>query len=304
MYQQNDLVNRIEKKYNKLSKGQKLLAKYVMEHYDKAVFLTAARLGNIVGVSESTVVRFANELGYSGYPRFQDALEELVKTKLTSIQRVEVTADHIDHAHVLRHVLHSDMDKIKTTLEGMKEEDFNRAIDYLLDAKRCYIIGVRSSASLANFLGFYFNLMFDNVKVINTNSVSEMFEHIHRVNKDDVVIGITFPRYSRRTLKGLEYAQNREAKVITITDSRQSPCVQYSDVALLARTDMASVVDSLVAPMSVINAIIVAMSLKRKDRIRESLERLESIWREYEVYEKTKSEEQAKMTKNQTVSDD
>lgn len=285
MSQQNDLIKRIKVHYNQLSKGQKLLADYITNHYEKAVFLTAAKLGTIVGVSESTVVRFANELGYDGYPKLQRALEELVKNKLTSIQRVNVTSDRIDKDQILKHVLHADMEKIKVTLEELDNDHFNKAIDYIMEAKTIYIVGVRSSASLAGFLGFYFNLMFDNVKLIHTNSVSEMFEQIHRISEEDVMIGISFPRYSKRTLKAMEYAKSRKGKVLAITDSPISPMVQFSDVSLVARSEMVSFVDSLVAPLSLINAIIVALSMRKKDTIVESLERLEKIWNEYQVYE-------------------
>lgn len=285
MHRQNDLIRRINDSYNKLSKGQKLLANYIVDHYEKAVFLTASKLGKIVGVSESTVVRFANELGYDGYPRLQEALEELVRTKLTSIQRVEVTSDRIDKDHVLKFVLQSDMDKIKNSLEDVKEDVFDNAIQMILNAKNIYIVGVRSSASLAGFMGFYFNLMFDNVKLIHTNSVSELFEQIHRINEDDVMIGISFPRYSKRTLKAMEYARSRNANVITITDSPLSPMVQFSNASLVAKSDMISFVDSLVAPLSLINAIIVAISMKKKDYLVNSLESLEKIWFEYQVYD-------------------
>lgn len=285
MHRQNDLIRRINDSYNKLSKGQKLLANYIVDHYEKAVFLTASKLGKIVGVSESTVVRFANELGYDGYPRLQEALEELVRTKLTSIQRVEVTSDRIDKDHVLKFVLQSDMDKIKNSLEDVKEDVFDQAIEMILKAKNIYIVGVRSSASLAGFMGFYFNLMFENVKLIHTNSVSELFEQIHRINEEDVMIGISFPRYSKRTLKAMEYARSKNANVITITDSPLSPMVQFSNASLVAKSDMISFVDSLVAPLSLINAIIVAISMKKKDYLVNSLESLEKIWYEYQVYD-------------------
>ncbi len=287
MHRQNDLIKRINESYSKLSKGQKLLANYIIDHYEKAVFLTAAKLGRIVGgVSESTVVRFANELGYDGYPKLQRALEELVKTKLTSIQRVEVTSDRIDKSHVLKSVLQSDADKIKYTLEEIDEDVFDQSVDMILNAKSIYIIGVRSCAALANFLGFYFNLVFDNVKLIHTNSVSEMFEQIYRMSEDDVVIGISFPRYSKRTLKAMEFAKTRKAGgVITITDSPLSPMIQFADCSLIARSDMASFVDSLVAPLSLINALIVALCIKKKDTVVEALENLEQIWSEYQVYD-------------------
>lgn len=285
MHRQNDLMKRINNTYPKLSKGQKLLANYIIEHYEKAVFLTASKLGKIVGVSESTVVRFANELGYDGYPKLQRALEELVKTKLTSFQRVEVTSDRIDKSHVLKSVLQSDAEKIKHTLEEIDEDIFNQAIDMILGARKIYILGVRSCASLAGFLGFYFNLIFDNTKLIHTNSVSEMFEQIYRIGPEDVVIGISFPRYSKRTIKAMEFAKNRDAKIITITDSLLSPLIQFAECSLIARSDMASFVDSLVAPLSLINALIVALCIKKKDEVLDTLENLEKVWNEYQVYD-------------------
>lgn len=285
MHNQNDLIKRINEKFPKLSKGQKLLANYILKHYEKAVFLTAAKLGNIVGVSESTVVRFANELGYDGYPKLQRALEELVKNKLTSVQRMEVTSGRIDQEHILKSVLQSDAEKIKHTLEEIDEEVFDQAVEMMLNAKNIYILGVRSCASLAGFFSFYLNFIFDNVKHIHTNSVSEMFEQILRVGPDDVVIGISYPRYSKRTIKAMEFARSRNANLIAITDSALSPITQYAELSLLARSDMASFVDSLVAPMSLINALIVSLSLKRKEHIRYSLEELERIWNDYEVYD-------------------
>lgn len=285
MHRQSDLIKRINKNYSKLSKGQKLLANYISKHYEKAVFLTAAKLGKTVGVSESTVVRFANELGYDGYPKLQIALEELVRTKLTSIQRMEVTSDRIDKQHILKSVLQSDYNKIKNTLEDIDEETFDKAIDMILSAKNIYILGVRSCASLASFLGFYFNLIFDNVKLIHTNSVSEMFEQIYRLSSEDIVIGISFPRYSKRTLKAMEFAKTRGAKVLTITDSDVSPMIPYSDCSLLARSDMLSFVDSLVAPLSLINALIVALCMKKQTEVTNILQNLESIWEEYQVYD-------------------
>jgi len=301
MHRQNDLIKRINESYARFSKGQKLLANYIIEHYDKAVFLTAAKLGAIVGVSESTVVRFANELGYDGYPKLQRALEELVKNKLTSIQRMEVTSDRIDKTHVLKSVLQSDAEKIKHTLEEIKPEVFDQAIDMILQAKTIYILGVRSSAALASFMGFYFNLVFENVKLIHTNSVSEMFEQIYRISKDDVVIGISFPRYSKRTLKAMEFARSRDANVIVITDSPLSPMIQFSNCSLIARSDMASFVDSLVAPLSVINALIVALCIKKKDNVLDTLENLETIWAEYQVYD---NDEELKINYNLSTNKD
>lgn len=285
MHKKNDLIQRIQSSLPKLSKGQKLIANYILTHYEKAVFLTAAKLGSIVGVSESTVVRFANELGYDGYPKLQRALEELVKNRLTAVQRMEVASDRLEHQHVLKYVLQSDADKIKYTLEEIDEQIFDESVNAILNARKIYILGVRSSAALASFLGFYFNLLFDNVKLIHTNSVSEMFEQIHKMSSEDVVIGISFPRYSKRTLKAMEFAKSQNATVITITDSPLSPMTQYANYSLLARSDMASFVDSLVAPMSVLNALIVAISLKKKQEISETLSKLENIWTEYQVYD-------------------
>ena len=241
----NDLSNRINDAYSKLSKGQKRLATYITDNYDKAVFLTAAKLGEVVGVSESTVVRFATHLGYKGYPEFQSALEELVRNKLNSIQRMEVTYGRISQSKILETVLKSDADKIHSTLEKIDQNAFELAVDTILHAKHIYIIGIRSCAPLASFMAFYFTLMFPNVHLIQTSSSSEIFEQMVRIGKEDVIIGISFPRYSMRTLKAMEFANNRSAKVITLTDSVHSPMNLYSSCNLIADSDMASIVDSL-----------------------------------------------------------
>lgn len=274
----NELLLRIKEKYKKMSKGQRRLADYVCNDYDKAVFLTAAKLGEIVGVSESTVVRFATQLGYKGYPGFQKALEELVRNKLNSIQRMEVTYGRISQSEILETVLQSDIDKIKMTLADIDHKAFDLAIDTLLNARRVYVIGIRSCAPLASFLGFYLNLVCDNVSVVDVNSSSEIFEQLIRINEHDVIIGISFPRYSMRTLKALEFASNRKAKVITLTDSVHSPMNLYSSCNLIARSDMASIVDSLVAPLSVVNALVVALCMKRQKEVVSTLETLEEIW--------------------------
>lgn len=281
----NDLLNRINKHYSKMSKGQKLLATYITDNYDKAVFLTAAKMGDVVGVSESTVVRFAMSLGYKGYPEFQKALEELVRNKLNSVQRMDVTYGRISQSEILETVLKSDADKLKTTLEKIDHSAFELAVDTILSARNIYIVGIRSCAPLASFLSFYLNLMFDNVRLLHTNSSSEIFEQMVRINEDDVIIGISFPRYSIRTLKALEFANNRSAKVITITDSIHSPMNLYSSCNLIADSDMASIVDSLVAPLSVINALIVALCMKKQKEVAKTLTTLEEIWDEYQVYE-------------------
>ena len=281
----NDLTSRINECYGSLSKGQKILATYITDNYDKAVFLTAAKMGQVVGVSESTVVRFATHLGYKGYPEFQKALEEMVRNKLNSIQRMEVTYGRISQSHILETVLQSDQEKIKDTLEHIDEYAFELAVDTIIKAKHIYIVGIRSCAPLAAFMAFYFNLMFENVTLLQTNNSSELFEQMVRISKDDVIIGISFPRYSMRTLKAMEFANNRNAKVITLTDSVHSPMNLYSSCNLIARSDMASIVDSLVAPLSVINALIVALCMKKQGEVAKTLETLEDIWNEYQVYE-------------------
>lgn len=281
----NDLTSRINECYGSLSKGQKILATYITDNYDKAAFLTAAKMGQVVGVSESTVVRFATHLGYKGYPEFQKALEEMVRNKLNSIQRMEVTYGRISQSHILETVLQSDQEKIKDTLEHIDEHAFELAVDTIIKAKHIYIVGIRSCAPLAAFMAFYFNLMFENVILLQTNNSSELFEQMVRISKDDVIIGISFPRYSMRTLKAMEFANNRNAKVITLTDSVHSPMNLYSSCNLIARSDMASIVDSLVAPLSVINALIVALCMKKQGEVAKTLETLEDIWNEYQVYE-------------------
>ncbi len=282
----NDLLNRINSRYHQMSKGQKLLSAYITDNYDKAVFLTAAKMGETVGVSESTVVRYATCLGYSGYPEFQRALEELVRNKLNSVQRMEVTFGHVEQSEVLENVLHSDAEKLKSTLEKIDHSAFELAVDTILNARRIYVVGIRSCAPLASFLAFYLNLMFDDVHLLQTSSSSEIFEQMFRIDEEDVIIGISFPRYSMRTLKALEFANNRNAKVITLTDSVHSPMNLYSSCNLIADSDMASIVDSLVAPLSVINALIVALCMRRQQEVAGTLTGLEEIWDEYQVYEK------------------
>ena len=284
MNNSNELINRINEKYSSMSKGQKLLSTYITDNYDKAVFLTAEKLGKVVGVSESTVVRFATHLGYRGYPEFQKALEELVRNKLNSIQRMEVTYGRISQSKILETVLQSDAEKIKSTLDQLDQNAFEAALDIILNAKHIYIVGIRSCASLASFMAFYFNLMFDNVHLLHTSSSSELFEQMVRISEEDVIIGISFPRYSMRTLKAMEFANDRSAKVITITDSVHSPMNLYSSCNLLARSDMVSIVDSLVAPLSVINALVVALCMKSPEQVRKNLEQLENAWNNYQVY--------------------
>ncbi len=282
----NDLLNRINKNYARMSKGQRRLSAYITDNYDKAAFLTAAKLGEVVGVSESTVVRFAIWLGYKGYPQFQQALEELVRNKLNSIQRMEVTYGRIHDTDILEAVLQADMEKIKDTAEHVDYSAFRLAVDTILNARRVYVIGIRSCAPLASFLCFYLNLIIDNVQCIQTSNISEIFEQMIHVGAEDVIIGISFPRYSMRTLKAIEFANNRNAKVITLTDSIHSPMNLYSSCNLIAKSDMAAIVDSLVAPLSVINALLVALCMKRQNQVVKRLTDLEQIWDEYQVYNK------------------
>lgn len=280
----NDLMNRINERYGTLSKGQKLIAAYITDYYDKAVFLTAAKLGEIVGVSESTVVRFAMHLGYKGYPQFQQALAEMVRGKLNSVQQMENVYGRISQSEILTTVLETDAKRVQETLKTIDEHAFDLAVDTILHARRIYVIGIRSCAPLAEFLAFYLNMMFDNVRLLHTNSSSELFEQMFYIGREDVMIGISFPRYSLRVLKAMEFANNRNAKVITLTDSVHSPMNLYSSCNLVAMSDMSSIVDSLVAPLSVINALIMAICMKRQKKVVKNLELLEQIWDEYQVY--------------------
>ncbi len=281
-----DLFFRIEQQMTKMSKGHKLIANYILSHYDKAAFMTAQKLGKTVGVSESTVVRFASELDFDGYPALQRSLQDLMRNKLTAVQRIEVTSDHMTREDVLERVLTLDIEKIRKTLEETSKDDFNNAVDKIIGCDTIYIIGARSAAPLASFLNYYFTMIFPHVKLIRNTTTSELLEQIMHINENDVIIGISFPRYSKQTAKMLEYASNSGANVIAITDSVDSPLAQYADNLLLARSDMASFVDSLVAPLSLVNALIAAVSISDVDKVSKSFERLESIWEKYDVYEK------------------
>lgn len=283
-----DLFSIIKSKIDLFSKGQRRIADYILTQYDKAAYMTASKLGLTVGVSESTVVRFATELGYDGYPLLQKALQEMMRNKLTSVQRIQVTSEQIGTDDILEKVLISDIEKIRKTLEETRETDFYDSVNAIVSAKRIYIIGSRSASALAAFLAYYFNLMFENVRVVNTSSTVELFEQIMRINESDVIIGISFPRYSTQTAKSLEFASSNGAKVIAITDSLTSPLARYANHILLARSDMISFVDSLVAPLSLINALIVAIGVKKRDEVSKNFERLEDIWNQYEVYENWK----------------
>ncbi|MBQ8213067.1 MAG: MurR/RpiR family transcriptional regulator [Clostridia bacterium] len=281
-----DLLKTIEDKMSGFSKGQKLIADYVLRHYDKAAYLTASKLGAIVGVSESTVVRFANEMGYTGYPEFQHSLREIIRNRLTSFQRIEVTNNLIGDGNVLDKVLLSDAEKIRRTMEEIDHASFEEAIDRIVTAKKIYIIGVRSSSSLAGFLNFNFRMIFDNVRFVQTTSGSEMFEQLMRIGEGDVMIAISFPRYSKRIINAVEYARTKGADVVALTDSHSSPIAAFADQLLIAQSDMASFVDSLVAPLSIINAMIVAVSRKKQDELTERLRALEEVWDKYDVYDK------------------
>ncbi len=281
-----DIIRYIKNNMDKFSKRQKMIAGYIIENYDKASYMTAARLSDEVGVSESTVVRFAAELGFDGYQKLQTSLQDVTRSKLTSVQRMEFVSQRIDTKNVLAEVLQSDIDKIQKTLQDIDQEQFDKIVDALINADNIYIIGVRSAASLAMFASFYFNLLFENVKLINTSSASDVFEQILRVDENDVVLGISFPRYSQSTLRALEYAGKKGATVVGLTDSTHSPIVRLSEYCLMARSDMTSFADSLAAPISVLNALIAAVGIKKRDEVSKTFELLENIWDEYHVYEK------------------
>ena len=285
-----DILSVIQNSMPTFSKGQRLIARFILESYDKAAFMTASKLGKTVNVSESTVVRFAAELGYDGYPSMQNALQEMIRNKLTSIQRIEVANDRIGNQDILSMVMQSDIEKIRMTLEETDRASFRQAVDAILSAHRIYILGVRSAAALADFLGFYFNLIFDNIVLVHTTSASEIFEQLLRVGPEDVVIGISFPRYSSRTVKAMRFAKDRGANVIALTDSEASPLAEAATETLLAKSDMASFVDSLVAPLSLVNALIVAVGRRRNEDVEQIFADLEQIWSEYGVYEQVEEE--------------
>ena len=319
-----DILTILQEQAPTFSKGQRLIARYIRESYDKAAFMTANRLGKTVGVSESTVVRFAVDLGFDGYPSMQKAMQEMVLNRLTSVQRIEVTNDRIGDQDVVSTVIQSDMEKLRQTDELVSREEFHEAVNAILGAKRVYILGVRSVAPLASFLGYYLNYMFNNVHIVTTSGTVEMFEKIVGVNSDDVVIAFSFPRYSSATTKGAQYCRSTGATVIGVTDSRLSPLGQNCDHVLLtksdmvslvdslvaplslvnalivalaakrenelAKSDMVSLVDSLVAPLSIVNALIVAIAAKREKEVHRTFEALERIWDEYDVYEKQENE--------------
>lgn len=280
------LLATIDENLKRLSKGHKKIATYIEENYDKAAFMTAAALGQKVGVSESTVVRFATELGFKGYPELQKELQQLIKSKLTAVQRMEVSENLIGDSDIITSVLNGDIELIRATAEKTSREAFKNAVSEINRAKRIYILGVRSSAALASFLAFYFNLVFDAVTLIDTASASEMFEQMFRIDEKDVCIAISFPRYSKQTVNALRFIADRGAKIIAITDTEKSPIASFANHLLVARSDMASVVDSLTAPLSLINALIAGVTLSRRNEVYENFNKLEHIWDVYQVYEK------------------
>ena len=281
-----DILAILEEKGPTFSKGQRRIAGYVMESYDKAAFMTASRLGKAVGVSESTVVRFAVELGFDGYPEMQKAMQEMVMNRLTSVQRIEVANDRIGNQDVLAKVLQADADKIRQTAETIRREDFQTAVGAILKARCIYVLGVRSAAPLANFAGYYLHYMFPDVRVVTASGVGEMFEKLVNITPEDVVLAFSFPRYSNVTLKAAQYCRSIGATVIGITNSALSPLAENSDCVLTAKSDMVSLVDSLVAPLSVVNALLVALASAREKEVQRSLETLERVWEEYNIYEK------------------
>lgn len=277
-----DLLVRLNKNYKTLSKGQKQLAAYITENYDRAAFITASKMGRIVGVSESTVVRFAYALGYDGYPELQKSLQELIRNKLTSVQRIQLTGD-LQPNDVLRSVLKSDVSNIRATIDSIDNASFNAAINALLEAKKVYIVGLMSAAPLAQFLAYYLGFVMDNVVVVS-GAMGNIYEDLFRISSEDVCIGISFPRYSNRTIDALDFARGKDATIIAITDSVSSPIAEKAEHALIARSDMAGFADSLVAPLSLINAIIVACSLRRREQVSDTLSQLEGIWGSHGVY--------------------
>ena len=281
-----DILAILEDRESTFSKGQRKIAAYITESYDKAAFMTASRLGKTVGVSESTVVRFAVELGFDGYPEMQKVMQEMVMNRLTSVQRIEVANDRIGNQDVLTKVLQADADKIRQTAETVSREHFRCAVDAILKARKIYVLGVRSAAPLANFAGYYMNYMFENVRVVTVSGAGEMFENLVNITPEDVVIAFSFPRYSSATLKAAQYCRGIGATVIGITNSNLSPLAQNSDYILVAKSDMVSLVDSLVAPLSVVNALLVALASVREKEVQKSLGTLERVWEEYNIYEK------------------
>lgn len=281
-----DILSILEYKMPTFSKGQKRIAELIREQYDKTAFMTASKLGKMANVSESTVVRFAMELGYEGYPQMQKAMQEMVLNRLTSVQRMGVTSDRIGSQDVVSTVLHTDAEKLRQTSETVDRQAFQNAVQDILNARSIYIIGVRSAAALADFFGYYLQYMFDRVHIITDSSAGELLERLINVRSTDVVIAFSFPRYSSSTVQGVSYCRNAGAKVIGITNSMVSPMTEYCDRVLVVKSDMVSIVDSLTAPLSLVNALIVALAAGRENVLRETFDKLEHIWQQYRIYEK------------------
>ena len=279
------LISHIQSQYTRFSKGQKLIAQYILKNYDKVAFMTACKLGEAVGVSESTVVRFANALGYSGYPKLQDALQEVIKNKLTTVQRVDMVKEFNDDSAILKKIVKSDMDNIKDTLEEIDEKAFEEAANRILKAKRIYIVGMRSSFTIAQYLGFYLGIIFDSVHVIRTD-MGDAFEQVVKINEDDVLIAISFPRYSKKSYQIVSYAKEKGAHIVSLTDSPFAPVASFTDNLLLVKSNMVSFVDSLVPALSIANALIVSVGMKEKEDIKQHFDDLEAIWEKYSVYDK------------------
>ena len=282
----NDILSVLQERATTFSKGQRAIARYITDSYDKAAFMTASKLGRTVGVSESTVVRFAVELGYDGYPTMQKAMQEMVLNRLSSVQRIEVANDRIGDQDILSLVLQSDMEQLRKTVSSVDRKDFSAAVNAILDARRIYVLGVRSASALASFLGYYLNLMFENVHTITDSGTGQVLEKLISAGPDDVVIAFSYPRYSTSTVTGASFCHSKGAKIIAMTDSRTSPLGQTSDFVLQTKSDMASLVDSLVAPLSVVNALVVALAARREEKLAKTFSRLEEIWETYQVYEK------------------
>ena len=279
-----DILSLINAQSKGFSKGQRIIARYITENYDKAAFMTAGKLGKTVGVSESTVVRFATELGYDGYPGMRKAMQEMVRSRLTSVQRIAVAKDMVDGSNVLKYVMGSDVDKLQTTMEELDKDSFDAAVSAIESAKNVYIVGMRSSTALASFMGFYMNFLKDNVRLIHDTTANEVYEQIMHIAPGDVYIGISFPRYSSSSLKAMKFAKSSGATVIALTDNGNSPFAEVADIKLYAKSDMVSFLDSLVAPLSLINALIVAVAARKPDALANTFEYLESLWSEYEVF--------------------
>lgn len=285
-----NVLQMIQSEQGSFSKGQKRIAQYILENYDKAAFMTAAKLGKSAQVSESTVVRFAAQLGYDGYPEMQKALQELVRGRLTSIQRIQASQEQMDSQDILGSVMQRDMESIHTAIDGLDRGAFDSVVDTLMRAKHIYILGVRSSAYLAGYLHFYFHLIFPNVTLVQNMAGGEIFEQMVRIGPDDVIVGISFPRYSKLAVSAVEFARSRGAEVVAITDSKMSPLYKVAGTSLLVRSDMISFVDSMAAPLSLLNALIVAVGQQKHEEVSGTFSEMERVWSTYSVFGKAEDE--------------